>query len=438
MLKNRFILILLPVLLITVACAESSGDDTTDSEVTLGVNGQLKDTGGAPIANATLSVSSAGISAQIRAATVTTSTTTDGNGFYRLIVKGGSFKHTISIKKSDGTDLGSIDIKIKSDNTLDSVDTSNASSVTISKPAVKETATDPTTGSEISFAGTYNNPVIQAETASGTLSINNEAVVVDSTNKFIFSDLRGAYFSKDGALVAVPIGGVFQVLECTIDQSSGLSADCNAPDVTLPDGTLASKVTVQMTRANTTATVTDSSGELFSIGTTEKDQTIGGWSGATDFISGESATDKASGAPTGSEIKNAYIGWDSTNKVFAVKGVFDAMNSSVGYRFTLLNDNYSEILFDFYSNDGGTNWDLQYRINDSGGHKSFTGTQGTDWGFVKDGTTVEFFVDIDGTMNSEVDTAKLSTMEFKIETRAQGGGDTTYDVAYPVIQFNLN
>lgn len=451
--KMIFTTVLAAVTFLFAACGNESSDSSAGSASgtstpSLGVSGQLLDANKSPVAGATITAITASYqleNAKVFAA-ATTSTTTDDNGFYSLVVTG-TGEHKFSVKDSGGASLGDIAITISTDKAVESITPTDTTKLNASqpKPSVKETSTATTLSNTTKdMKGKYNATKIEAVTAGGTLSMPPGSLIVDANNKIIWGDIYGSVFSKDAQMIVIPIGSINMTLACTVSGTAGsYSVSCTGSNIYIPSengNTLATAVNLELTQTdNTTSSV--AAGTLNTMGTFAADGTIGGGeygTGTTVDGTDDPASDKASGAPVGTDLVKLVLGYDnSANKLFGyfTSGDGNLNAEAVSYRLTFTNSHYSEVMLDFYSPSGETNWYMQYRIND-GSHSTPAGTQDTDFGFnTPAGSTLEFFIDIDTcigditTANIDTDN-KLAGMQVKLESRANSG-DTVYDTIFP-------
>lgn len=98
-----------------LALTGQASSSSSSEEATIEISGTAKDSNENVISNGTVSVSKSSSSSNQSRATVTNSTITDASGNFTLYLKVAKF--TITIKKSDGTEIGSFELDIQ--NTTD-------------------------------------------------------------------------------------------------------------------------------------------------------------------------------------------------------------------------------------------------------------------------------------------------------------------------------
>jgi hypothetical protein len=141
----------------------------------------------------------------------------------------------------------------------------------------------------------------------------------------------------------------------------------------------------------------------------------------------------------GGEIDGFYMGWDSTGKVLAFYILLtDIVSPDVNYSVELINDVYSEILFDIYW--WGEGWSFQYRLDDGDNTDFDSLTRGTNWNFNDSSieNSLEFYIDLDSGEIPGLDVSSLTNLEVSVETESQSGDGENLDEAYPLKLINLN
>lgn len=94
-----------------LALTGQASSSSSSEEATIEITGTAKDSNENVISNGSISVSESSSSSIQSRTTVTTSTITDSSGNFTLYLKVGKFK--ITVKKSDGTEIGSFELDIQ-------------------------------------------------------------------------------------------------------------------------------------------------------------------------------------------------------------------------------------------------------------------------------------------------------------------------------------